>query len=148
MNHRRIARTVAAITAGYVIVLALWSSWLLPHSPPGTTPYQVIGLLAGYGSALGIGMMLSGRPSRADRRLERRGIEGWARIARATPLRRTVDGGELTELDLDLTVPGSASYSGRIVYEVRREDRARFVSGQVVTVLVDPGDRDRIMLCP
>lgn len=148
MNHQRIVAAVCFITAGYVLVLALWLGWLIHHTPPGTVPYQVIGVLAGYGSALGIGMMLAARPSRSDRTLERHGLEGWARIEHARPLGHTVDNGELTELDLSLTVPGSASYSGRVIYEVQREDIARFVVGETVSVRVDPRNRDRIMLCP
>jgi hypothetical protein len=93
-------------------------------------------------------MMAAERPSRADRLLERHGLEGWARIEHATPLSRTPDNGELTELDLRLTVPGSESYAGRVVYEVRRENATRFVPGETITILVDPKDRDHIMLCP
>ena len=148
MNHQRIVRTVCFITACYVIVLAVWLGWLIEHTPEATVPYQIMGLVAAFGSALGFGMMAAGRPSRADRRLARRGLEGWASIERVTPLRRTPDNGELTELDLRLTVPGSESYSGRVVYEVRREEATRFVPGETITILVDPNNRDRIMLCP
>ena len=98
--------------------------------------------------ALGIGMMLADRPSRSDRRLARRGLEGWARIEHMRPLGHTVDNGELTELDLSLTVPGSDSYSGTVIYEVQQEDIDRFVVGETVSVRVDPRNRDRIMLCP
>ncbi len=107
-----------------------------------------MGLVAAFGSALGFGMMAAERPSRADRQLERHGLEGWARIEHVTPLRRTPDNGELTELDLRLTVPGSESYAGRVVYEVRRENATRFLPGETITILVDPKDRDHIMLCP
>lgn len=148
MNHQRIVRTVCFITAGYVIVLAIWLGWLVEHTPAATIPYQIIGLLAAYGSTLGFGMMLSERPTRADRKLEKHGLEGWARIERVTPLRHTIDDGELSALDLRLTVPGSESYAGRVVYEIRRENAARFIAGETVTVLVDPKDRDHIMLCP
>ncbi|NLE81730.1 MAG: hypothetical protein GX610_19550 [Rhodococcus sp.] len=148
MNHQRIVATVCFITAGYIFVLALWLGWLIDHSPPGTIPYQLIGIVAAYGSALGIGMMLADRPSRSDRRLARRGLEGWARIEHMRPLGHTVDNGELTELDLSLTVPGSDSYSGTVIYEVQQEDIDRFVVGETVSVRVDPRNRDRIMLCP
>ncbi len=40
---------------------------------------------------------------------------------------RTVDNGHLTELDLALTVPGSESYNGTVVYEVARDFRDRFL---------------------
>ncbi|WP_072689923.1 hypothetical protein [Rhodococcus marinonascens] len=148
MNHQRIVRTVCFITVGYVMVLAVWLGWLVDHTPPATIPYQIMGLLAAFGSALGLGMMAAGRPSRKDRKLERHGLEGWARIEHVTPLRRTVDNGELTELDLRLTVPGSDSYNGRVVYEVRRENITRFVPGETISILVDPKDRDHIMLRP
>lgn len=148
MNHPRIVRTVGFITVGYVVVLAIWLGWLVGHTPAGTVPYQVMGLLAAFGVALGVGMMLADRPTRADRRLERHGLEGWARIEEATPLQSTVDNGELTQLDLVLTVPGSESYAGRVIYEVRREDAPKFVVGETVGVRVDPRNRDRIMLCP
>lgn len=148
MNHHRIVRNVSFITAGYLVVLAVWLGWLIEHTPEATIPYQVMGLLAAFGSALGFGMMAAQRPSRADRALARHGLEGWARIEHVTPLQRAGDNGELAELDLSLTVPGSGSYSGRVIYEVRREDAPRFVPGETITVLVDPKDRDRIMLCP
>lgn len=148
MNHQRIVRTVCFVTVGYVIVLAVWLGWLIEHTPPATIPYQIMGLVAAFGSALGFGMMAAERPSRADRQLERHGLEGWARIEHVTPLRRTPDNGELTELDLRMTVPGSESYAGRVVYEVRRENATRFLPGETITILVDPKDRDHIMLCP
>lgn len=148
MNHPRIVRTVCFITVGYVVILAVWLGWLIRHTPEATIPYQITGLLAAYGSALGLGMIWADRPSRADRRLEKHGLEGWARIEHTTRLARTVDNGVLTELDLELTVPGSESYAGHVVYEVPREKADRFVPGETITVRVDPHDRDHIMLCP
>ncbi|WP_305092678.1 hypothetical protein [Prescottella sp. R16] len=148
MNHPRIVRTVCVVTVGYVIVLAVWLGWLVEHTPEGTIPYQIGGLLAAYGSALGLGMMWAGRPTRAERRLERHGLEGWAEITRAQQIRSTVDRAVVTELDLDLTVPGSESYRGRVRYEVYPEDRDRFVVGETVPIRVDPHDRDRIMILP
>ncbi|QDC15886.1 hypothetical protein [Rhodococcus ruber] len=148
MNHVRVVRAVAFVTAGYLVVLALWLGLFVGDSPEGTVPYQIMFLLAAYGSALGIAMMLAGRPPRADRRLARRGLEGWATITSARHLGHTVDNGELTELDLDLTVPGSEPYHGRVLYEVAREDLDRFEPGRVVGIRVDPRDRDRIVLCP
>ncbi|MEV0945402.1 hypothetical protein [Rhodococcus sp. NPDC049939] len=148
MNHQRIVKNVCYVTAGYVVVLALWLGWLVQLTPPATIPYQIMGLLAAFGSALGFSMMAAERPSREDRKLERHGLEGWAKIEHITPVRRTVDNGELTELDLELTVPGSESYSGRVLYEVRRENLTRFVPGATISILVDPKDRDHIMICP
>lgn len=148
MNHPRIVRTVCFITVSYLIVLSAWLGWLIEHTPEGTIPYQIGGLLAAYGSALGLGMMWADRPTRSDRKLAKHGIEGWAKIRRAQPLRRTVDNGQLTELDLALTVPGSESYTGTVVYEVAREHRERFVPGETISIRVDPHNRDRILIYP
>ncbi|MGW6377537.1 hypothetical protein ACWFRB_15885 [Rhodococcus sp. NPDC055112] len=148
MFHERIVRTVLTITVGYLIILAIWLGWLVQHTPPGTVPYQIGGLLAAYGSALGLGMMWADRPTRADRKLERRGLEGWAKIESTQRLAETADHGQLTELRLALTVPGEESYSGRVVYEVPASMRERFVPGRTVPIRVDPHNRDRIVLCP
>lgn len=148
MNHPRIVRTVCFITVSYLIVLSAWLGWLIEHTPEGTIPYQIGGLLAAYGSALGLGMMWADRPTRSDRKLAKHGIEGWAKIRRVQPLRRTVDNGQLTELDLALTVPGSESYTGTVVYEVAREHRERFVPGETISIRVDPHNRDRILIYP
>ncbi|WP_137723991.1 hypothetical protein [Prescottella subtropica] len=151
MNHPRIVRTVCVITVSYVIVLAIWLGRLVEHTPEGTIPYQIGGLLAAYGSALGLGMMWAGSPTRSDRRLARHGLEGWATITRAQQIRRTgnsIADAVVTELDLDLTVPGSDPYRGRVRYEVFPEDRDRFVVGGIVPIRVDPRDRDRIMILP
>ncbi|RVW01709.1 hypothetical protein [Rhodococcus spongiicola] len=148
MNHPRIVRTVCFITVSYLIVLATWLGWLVEHTPEATIPYQIGGLLAAYGSALGLGMMWADRPSRAERKLAKHGIEGWAKIRHAQRIRRTVDNGVLTELDLDLTVPGSESYTGRVLYEVSPENRSRFEVGETISILVDPDDRDRILIYP
>ncbi|MGF0244750.1 hypothetical protein [Rhodococcus erythropolis] len=147
MNHRRVVHTVCFIAVGYLIALAVWLGWLVEHTPPGTLPYQIGGLLAAFGSVLGFGMAWANRPTRAERKLEKHGLEGWARIDKVTPLRRTVDG-ELAKLALRLTVPGSDSYSGRIEYEIRPEFKDKITPGSTVTVMVDPKNRDRIMLCP
>lgn len=148
MNHPRIVRTVCFITVSYVIVLSIWLGWLVEHTPEGTIPYQIGGLLAAYGSALGLGMMWADRPTRSERKLARHGIEGWATIRRAQPLRRTVDNGQLTQLDLALTVPGSESYTGTVVYEVAREFREHFLPGETISIRVDPRNRDRILIYP
>lgn len=148
MNHPRIVRTVCFISVSYVIVLSIWLGWLIDHTAPGTIPYQVGGLLAAYGSALGLGMMWADRPTRSERRLARHGLEGWAKIKHAQPIRRTADNGELTELDLALTVPGSESYTGKVLYEVLPENRDRFVAGETISIRVDPRNRDRILICP
>ncbi len=148
MSHERILRTVLGVTAGYVILLALWAGWLVQHTPPGTVQYQVAGLIGLYGSLVGIGMMVANRPTRSERRLRKHGLEGWARIEDARPLRRTDHHTELTELELRLTVPGSESYSGRVILDVAPIDKSRFAIGETVTVRVDPQNRDRIILCP
>jgi hypothetical protein len=148
MSHRRIAVTVAFITVGYLVVLSLWLGLFFENSAEGTEGFQVMFLVALYGSALGLGMMLAGRPTRSERKIEREGFEGWATILSATPLKPVHGSGQLTELDLEFTVPGSDSYRGRVVYEVAARDVPRFAPGNIVTVFVDPDNRDRILLCP
>ncbi len=94
MNHQRVARAVVAVTGGYVLVLALWLTYFVDGSPEGTIGFQVMFLVCVYGSALGLAMIVAGRPSRSDRRLERHGLEGgWATIRSATPIAHTVDNG-------------------------------------------------------
>jgi hypothetical protein len=91
-------------------------------------------------------MLLAVRPSRADRQLWRDGLEGWARIEGAHPLRPTDHHTELTELDLELTVPGSESYRGTIVFDVTPADKSRLAVGETISIRVDPANRDRIIL--
>ncbi|MFF0544754.1 hypothetical protein ACFYTF_18150 [Nocardia thailandica] len=148
MNHARILRTMLGVTAVYLVALALWLSWLAPHAPPGTLPYQVVIMVGLFGTCAGVGMLLSDLPSRADRRLRKHGLEGWAVIERVHPLARTDHHSELTELDLSLTVPGTESYRGTIVFDVMPVDRPRLEVGRVLSVRVDPADRDRIMVLP
>lgn len=148
MNHERILRTVLGISACYVVLLAVWAGWLIEHTPPGTMPYQIAGLLGLFGFLIGVGMMLASRPTREDRRLRKRGLEGWARIDEAHPVGKTDHATELTELELTLTVPGSETYSGRVVYDLSPVDRPRFAVGETLSVRVDPQNRDRIILCP
>lgn len=148
MSHERILRTVLGVSAGYVVLVALWAGWLVQHTPPGTLQFQIAGLIGLFGSLIGIGMLLASRPTRAERRLRRHGLEGWARIEDAHPLSRTDHHTELTELDLRLTVPGSESYSGRVVFDIAPVDKPRLAVGETVTVRVDPTNRDRIILCP
>lgn len=145
--NRRIVATVAFVTVGYLVVLALWRGLFLPNSEPGTEGFQVVFLVSLYGMVLGLSMAFAGRPSGAVRRIEREGYEGWATIRSATPLDTTATG-QLTRLDLELTVPGSDPYRGTVVYEVDRRDLHRYVAGEVVSVWVDPLDRDRILLYP
>ncbi|MEU5843718.1 hypothetical protein [Rhodococcus sp. NPDC047139] len=145
--NRRIASTIAFVTVGYIVVLALWLNYFLPISEPGTEGFQVVFLVCLYGTVLGLSLALAGRRSKTLRRIERDGYEGWATIRAATPLDRTSTG-QLTRLDLELTVPGSESYRGTVVYEVDRRDLHRYAPGEVVSVWVDPLDRDRILLYP
>jgi hypothetical protein len=147
MDHARILRTVLGVTAGYLMVLGLWLGWVIRHTPPGTGLYQVVALVGAFGSCVGLAMVLAQRPSRADRRLLRRGLEGWATIAAVHPLERTDHHTELTELDLELTVPGSETYRGTIIFEVAPIDRPRITVGETISIRVDPADRDRIVLC-
>ncbi|WP_280382065.1 hypothetical protein [Nocardia wallacei] len=147
MNHVRILRIVLGATAGYLVVLAVWLGWIVHHTPPGTVPYQIVALVGLFGSCLGLGMVLAQRPSRADRRLLRHGLEGWATIEGVHPLERTDHHTELTELDLELNVPGSETYRGTIVFDVTPVDQPRIHVGETISIRVDPADRDRIILC-
>lgn len=147
MDHTRILRTVLGVTAVYLVILALWLGWLVHHTPPGTIPYQIVALVGLFGSGVGVGMLLASRPSRADRWLQRHGLEGWATIEGVHSLGRTDHYSELTELDLELTVPGSETYRGSIVFDVMPVDREVFTVGGVVPIRVDPENRDRIIVC-
>lgn len=146
MDHSRILRTVLGVTAGYLLLLGLWLGWLTPHAPPGTLPFQIIALVGLFGGCLGFGMLLASRPSKADRRLWRHGLEGWATIEAAHPLQRTDHHSTLTEFDLSLTVPGSESYHGTIVFDVMPGDKSKLAVGETISIRVDPNNRDRIIL--
>ncbi|MFD3509260.1 hypothetical protein [Nocardia sp. NPDC058666] len=146
MDHARVMRALAWVVAGYLIALAVWLGWLAPHAPPGTVPYQVMIMVGLFGTACGGAVTWASMPTRADRRLRRHGLEGWARIEGVHPLGRTDHASELTELDVELTVPGADTYSGTIVVDVMPVDKARMVVGQTVPIRVDPQDRDRIIL--
>ncbi|TCK00463.1 hypothetical protein [Nocardia alba] len=146
MDHARVSRALVGVVAGYLIVLAVWLGWLAPHAPPGTAPYQVMIMVGLFGSACGIAMALASMPTRADRRLRKHGLEGWARIDGVHPLSRTDHASELTEFDVELTVPGAESYHGTIVVDVMPVYKARMVVGETVSIRVDPLDRDRIIL--
>ncbi|MBF6364811.1 hypothetical protein IU469_03605 [Nocardia puris] len=146
MDHARILRTVLGVTAGYLILLGLWLGWLVHHTPPGTVPYQIVALVGLFGSCVGLGMLLAARPSRADRKLWRHGLEGWATIEGVHPLARTDHYTELTELDLELTVPGSETYRGTIVFDVTPADKPKLSPGETISIRVDSENRDRIIL--
>ncbi|KIQ18155.1 hypothetical protein ASG56_07535 [Rhodococcus sp. Leaf7] len=141
MNHERIGRALLIVTAAYIVVLAVWVFVLLPRSPDGTVPYQIAGLVAGFGAALGLAMMVAGRPTAEDRRLLRDGVEGWAVIEDV----RTVGTATapMTEVDVVITVPGSDSYPGLVR---RREPSSTFEVGATIPVKVDPADRTRIWM--
>ncbi|MDJ0393334.1 hypothetical protein QMK17_08310 [Rhodococcus sp. G-MC3] len=143
MNHQKTLRAVVVVTGGYVIVLAVWAGWLRPHSPPGTLPYQLVALIAGFASALGLAMMVANRSTAAQRRLSRNGVEGWATIEFA----RQIDEAS-TELHLRFTIPGSESFAGRIVYSIPPNEVSRFETGNIVPIMVDPSDHHRVLLLP
>lgn len=143
MNHEKTLRAVAVVTAGYVVVLAIWIGWLRPLTPPGTLPYQLAALVAGFASALGLAMMIANRRTAEERRLARNGVEGWATIESARKLDATS-----TELHLQFFVPGAESFAGRIVYSIPPAESARFQAGAVVPVMVDPSDHHRVLLLP
>ena len=141
MDHDRVRRAVATVTVVYLLVLAVWVLVLLPRSPDGTLPYQIAGLVAGFGAALGLAMMVAGRPTAEERRLREHGLEGWAVIDGVRSVGTESD--PVTELDVVITVPGSDTYPGT----VRRHDRAAaFEVGATVPVKVDPDDRTRIWM--
>ncbi|MEU8901569.1 hypothetical protein [Nocardia sp. NPDC048505] len=146
MDHARVLRTVLGVTAGYLILLGLWLGWLIHHMPAGTVPYQIVAMVGLFGSAVGLGMLLSTRPSRADRRLWRHGLEGWATVKGRRPLGRTDHHSELTQLDLELTIPGAETYSGSITFDLTPGDSPKLAVGETVSIRVDPGNRDRIIL--
>ncbi|GAB0102509.1 hypothetical protein JMUB6875_14770 [Nocardia sp. JMUB6875] len=147
MDHARIIRTVLGVTAAYLIALGAWLGWIVPLTPPGTVPLQVITLVGLFGTFLGLGMLLAQRPTRADRKLRRHGLEGWANIEAVHPLQRTDHCTEITELDLELVVPGSETYYGSIVFDVEPVVKPRITVGGTLSIRVDPTNRDRIMLC-
>ncbi len=143
MNHERTVRAVAFTAVGYVLVLVIWASWLRPNSPPGTLPYQLIALVAGFGSALGLGMLVANRRTAVQRHLKAKGVEGWARIEFA----RRIDATS-TELHLQFTIPGSESFAGRIVYSIPPSEKDRFEAGRTVPIIVDPSDHRQVLLLP
>ncbi|WP_282778286.1 MULTISPECIES: hypothetical protein [unclassified Nocardia] len=147
MNHARMLHTILGVVALYLLTLVIWLGWIARLAPPGTAPMQIFMLVGLFGSFLGVGMLLAQRPSRADRRLRRRGYEGWATIEGVHPLRRTNHHTELAELDLELVVPGSPPYHGTIVYDVQPVDQPKLAVGETISIRVDPEDRDRIIIC-
>ncbi|MGW6725131.1 hypothetical protein ACWF9G_04420 [Nocardia sp. NPDC055029] len=146
MEHTRIVQALTCVVAMYLVALAVWLGWLAPHTPPGTLPYQVFIMVGLFGAASGIAMAIASMPTRADRQLRKHGLEGWARINGVRPLTRTDHSSELTELDVELTVPGSDSYHGKIVVDVMPVDKPRIAIGETIPIRVDPTDRDRIIL--
>ncbi|MET9212396.1 MULTISPECIES: hypothetical protein [unclassified Nocardia] len=146
MEHTRIVQALTCVVAMYLVALAVWLGWLAPHTPPGTMPYQVLIMVGLFGSCAGIAMAIASMPTRADRKLRRHGLEGWARIDGMRPLARTDHSSELTEFDVELTVPGSATYHGKIVVDVMPVDKSRMTIGQTIPIRVDPLNRNRIML--
>lgn len=85
MDHARIVRTVLGVTAAYLVALGCWLGWIVPLTPPGTVPLQVITLVGLFGTFLGLGMLLAQRPTRSDRKLRKHGLEGWANIEAVHP---------------------------------------------------------------
>lgn len=141
MNHVRARRAVFVVTGIYVLVLITWAVVLRPQAPNGTIPYQIAILVFGYGAALGLAMMVAGRPSAADRRLHEHGLEGWAVI---DGIHTTwTDDTSRTELEVTITVPGQESFTGVVL----RDDLAsRHSVGDTIMVRVDPDDRGRIWM--
>ncbi|GAB2647946.1 DUF3592 domain-containing protein [Nocardia goodfellowii] len=146
MDHGRVLRVVLGVTAGYLILLGLWLGWLIHRAPPGTVPYQIVAMVGLFGSCLGLGMLLATRPSRADRELWRHGLEGWATVKSRRTLERTDHHSELTRLELELTVPGTETYTGSITFDLMPADSPKLAVGETVSIRVDPANRDRIIL--
>jgi hypothetical protein len=143
VNHKRTLRAVVVVTVGYVVVLAAWALWFRPSAPSGTLPYQLAALVAGFGAALGLSMLVANRRTAEQRQIARNGVEGWATVEEVHPLDDT-----RSELQLQFTVPGSESFSGRIVYAIPRSEISRFAEGAVVPIMVDPDDHHRVLLLP
>lgn len=143
MNHKRTVRAVVAVTLVYSIVLALWITMVVGRTPPGTLPYQVGGLVAGFGAALGLAMLVAGRATKEQRRLMRHGVEGWATVGTLTRL-----DARTAELELEFTVPGSGVYYGTIVWNLTEDEAERYEPGSILAVRVDPAHRDRVLLLP
>ncbi|WP_410871227.1 hypothetical protein [Nocardia sp. A7] len=146
MDHGRVLQALVGVVAGYLIALAVWLAWLAPHAEPGTKPYQVMIMVGLFGASCGIAMAWASMPTRADRRLRKHGLEGWARIDGVHQLSRTDHSSELIEFDVELTVPGAESYHGTIVVDVMPVHKPKMVVGETVPIRVDPQDRDRIIL--
>lgn len=143
MNQQRIVRAVVAVTVVYIVVLAVWTVWIRADTPPGTLPYQLAALVAGFGCALGLAMMIANRGTAEQRRLAERGVEGWAVVEDA----HRIDD-KTTELHLLFTIPGAESFAGRIIHAIPPAESTRFATGSVVPVLVDPDDHRRVLLLP
>lgn len=153
MDHKRALRGVIAVTAVFFVALAVWLTFLAPNAPTGTMPYEIAIMVSGYGFLLGLALLWAQRGSRADRKLYKHGYEGWATITSVRPVAgpaadAAAADGELAELELQLTVPGSESYAGRLVRPLDRYEKTVLVAGAVVPIRVDPRNRDHIMLCP
>ena len=148
MDHKRALRGVIAATVVFFVALAVWVTFLAPSSSPDTRPFEIAILVSGYGGLLGITLLWAQRGSSADRRLYKHGYEGWAVITSVREVGGPDVAGELAELELRLTVPGSAPYAGRLVRQLDPYERTVLVPGATVPIRVDPKNRDHIMLCP
>ena len=148
MNHKRALPAVLAVTLVFFLALIIWIKFIAPHAPEGTLPYQMVIVVFGYGFILGLALLWSQRPSRADRKLYKRGHEGWAVITSVNAVDGPAVIGELTELGLRLTVPGTGTYEGRLVRPLDRYEKRVLVPGATIPIRVDPRNRDHIMLCP
>lgn len=126
MDHRRVGKAVIAVTALYLVLLVLWVLFIVGRTPSGTLPYQLAGLVALYGAALGLAMMFSARG--AD-------IEGWATVTGV----RTLGSGE-SELELEVVIPGSPPYTGLV------RARGDWEVGRTITVHADPNHQDRLWI--
>ncbi len=148
MDHARALRAILAVTALFLAALVVWAVVVRPLSPPGTVPVEVVMLVAGYAFLLGLGLLWAQRGSRADRRLLRRGYEGWATILSVRPLQNPQRTGALSEIRLRVVVPGALPYAGTLVRPLGPRERTVFRPGETLPVRVDPRDRDHVLVRP
>src|SRR5699024_6528660 len=102
----------------------------------------------GYGVLLALALRTATRGCRADRRLRRRGYEGWATVTAVRPLHTPQDTGEIAEIEMRFVVPGGTPYAGRLVRLLDPRERRIFTPGATLPIRVDPRDRDHVMVQP
>lgn len=106
-----------------------------------------------YGAAIGTGItgivfLLVGvkhiRAGRRAFRLHTRGIPAQARVRSLTPTGWRINKVPQYAIELDVSLPGEASYSVTVKKTVHDMDRQLYEPGSTVHVKVDPEDRSRV----